>query len=109
MSNAVSVVRRCALAALFVVGIGSVGAVGADQSGGEESWLPSLTTETPEEGFELAIKLSQKGVARTQPDASVRHQLRGGYSRDADSLTRASHVIAVHFQTIAEANNHWKE
>jgi len=30
-------------------------------------WLESLLTATPQEGFELAIKLSRMGVKSTQP------------------------------------------
>ena len=71
-------------------------------------WLPSLKTNTPEEGFELAIKLARKGVAYTQPSADIRKQLRDSYANNADSLTMASHVVAVHFQTVAAANNYWK-
>jgi hypothetical protein len=71
-------------------------------------WLTSLKTNTPQEGFELAIKLSQKGVEYTQPSESIRKKLRPKYSRDADSLIAASHVIATNFQTVAAANNYWK-
>lgn len=73
-----------------------------------ESWLPSLITATPEEGFQLAIKLARKGVGFTQPDASVRERLRPDYAENADSLTAASQVIAVHFQTVAQANDFWR-
>lgn len=71
-------------------------------------WLTSLKTETPQEGFELAITLARKGVAYTQPSAEVREQLRPTYEKDADSLTFASQVVAIHFQTVAAANNYWK-
>ncbi|HLR63999.1 MAG TPA: hexameric tyrosine-coordinated heme protein [Pseudogracilibacillus sp.] len=71
-------------------------------------WLPSLITNTPEEGFELAITLARKGVAFTQPSSEVREKLRPIYANDADSLTLASQVIAIHFQTISAANNYWK-
>jgi hypothetical protein len=71
-------------------------------------WLTSLRTNTPQEGFELAIKLSQKGVEYTQPSVEIREKLRPKYSRDADSLIAASHVIATNFQTVAAANNYWK-
>ncbi len=37
-----------------------------------ELWLKSLKTATPQEGFELAIKLSQKGVQYTQPSEAIR-------------------------------------
>ena len=39
-------------------------------------WLRSLITETPQEGFELAITLPRKGVGYTQPSAEVRAGLR---------------------------------
>lgn len=71
-------------------------------------WLTTLETDTPQEGFELAITLARKGVAYTQPSAKVRDKLRPEYANDADSLTLASQVVAVHFQTIAAANNYWK-
>jgi hypothetical protein len=71
-------------------------------------WLTSLKTNTPQEGFELAIKLSQMGVKYTQPSEEVRKKLRPKYSNDADSLIFVSQVIAVNFQTVAAANNYWK-
>ncbi|GGJ81781.1 hypothetical protein GCM10007063_00270 [Lentibacillus kapialis] len=72
------------------------------------AWLTSLQTDTPQEGFELALKLARKGVGYTQPDAEVRDRLRQEYAEDADSLTMASQVVAIHFQTVAAANNYWK-
>lgn len=74
-----------------------------------EIWLPTLITEGPQAGFELAIKLSRMGVKSTQPDVSVLKKLRPEYANDADGLTAASQVIALNFQTIAAANNYWKE
>ncbi len=71
-------------------------------------WLRSLKTATPQEGFELAIKLSQKGVEYTQPSQEIRKKLRPKYSRNADSLIAVSQVIAINYQTIAAANNYWK-
>lgn len=73
-----------------------------------DTWLTSLITATPQDGFELAITLSRRGVKYTQPDAEVLHKLRADYANNADSLTAASQVIAVHFQTVAAANNYWK-
>ncbi len=72
------------------------------------SWLPSLITETPEQGFDVAIMLSRMGVKKTQPDDATRSRLRQDYANNADSLTEASHVIAVNFQTLAAANNYWR-
>ncbi len=73
-----------------------------------DTWLTSLITESPQEGFELAITLSRRGVKYTQPDTEVLHEQRPKYSTDADSLTAASQVIAINFQTIAAANNYWR-
>ncbi|HMN63353.1 MAG TPA: hexameric tyrosine-coordinated heme protein, partial [Burkholderiaceae bacterium] len=36
-----------------------------------EKWLTSLLTSGPQEGFELAIKLSRMGVKYTQPSGEV--------------------------------------
>lgn len=76
---------------------------------GGDAWLPDLKTDTPEEGFDLAVKLSRMGVKTTQPDIDVLKTLREAYARDPDSLIAASHVIAVHFRTIAAANNYWRD
>ncbi len=73
-----------------------------------EVWLSSLMTKTPQEGFELAIILSRRGVKYTQPDVDVLQQLRPDYAESADSLTAASQVIAINFQTVAAANNYWR-
>lgn len=71
-------------------------------------WLKSLITATPQEGYELAIKLSRMGVKSTQPDMEVLKRLRKDYANSADGLTAASQVIAVNFQTISAANNYWR-
>ncbi|AQU80708.1 MULTISPECIES: hexameric tyrosine-coordinated heme protein [Planococcus] len=75
----------------------------------QESWLPTLKTDTPEEGYELAVKLARKAVGMTQPDESIRKKLRPVYANNADSLTLASQVVAINFQTVAAANDYWKE
>lgn len=73
-----------------------------------ELWLPTLQTDNPQAGFELAIKMSRMGVKSTQPNMEVLKKLRNDYANDANGLTAASQVIAVNFQTIAAANNYWK-
>ena len=70
-------------------------------------WLNTLKTSTPQEGYELAIKLSRMSVKYTQPSNEVRDQLRHDYANNADSLTAVSQVVAVNFQTVAAANNYW--
>jgi Hexameric tyrosine-coordinated heme protein (HTHP) len=71
-------------------------------------WLPTLKTDTPQAGFELAVKLSRHGVKATQPSDEIRTQLRAAYDHDSAQLIAASHVIALNFQTIAAANNWWR-
>lgn len=73
-----------------------------------ETWLPSLVTETPQQGFELAIKLSRMGVKSTQPNKEVLFREREKYAQDGEALMHASEVVAIHFQTVAAANNYWK-
>ena len=72
------------------------------------SWLPSLATDTPEEGYALAIKLARMAVKMTQPDDEARGRMRPDYANNADSLTMASHVVATNFQTVAAANSYWR-
>jgi len=71
-------------------------------------WLPTLSTNTPQEGFELAVKLSRMGVKTTQPNVEVLKKLRPAYAEDPSNLIASSQVIAIHYQTIAAANNYWK-
>jgi len=73
-----------------------------------ETWLPTLKTNTPQEGFDLAIKLSRMGVKYTQPNVEVLKKLRSDYAEDALGLTAASQVVAINYQTVAAANNYWK-
>lgn len=73
-----------------------------------DSWLPSLITPTPQDGFELAVRLARMGVKVTQPSDNVRDRLRAAYEQDSAQLIAVSQVIAIHFQTIAAANDHWR-
>lgn len=73
-----------------------------------DRWLDSLITATPQDGFELAITLSRRGVKYTQPDVNVLKELRPEYANDADGLIAASQVVAINFQTIAAANDYWR-
>ena len=75
----------------------------------KEIWLESLITKTPQEGRELAIKMSRKSIAAIQTDPEMRKAMRGDYSQDKAQLIASAHVIAVEFQTIAMANNYWRE
>lgn len=73
------------------------------------TWLPTLITKTPEDGFELAVKMARVAVKMTQPDAGVRDRLRSVYAEDADALIASSQVVATNFATVAAANQYWRE
>lgn len=73
-----------------------------------ESWLTTLKTATPQEGYELAIKMSRMGVKYTQPSAEVRDKLRPVYGEDANALIATAQVVAINYQTVAAANDYWK-
>lgn len=73
------------------------------------TWLPTLKTATPEEGYELAVKMSRVAVKMTQPDADIRDKLRPAYAENADSLIAVSQVVATHFATVAAANGYWMD
>jgi len=73
------------------------------------TWLPTLKTETPEEGYALAVKLSRVAIKLTQPDAEVRDRLRPEYAEDSDALIAVSQVVATHFATVAAANGYWAD
>jgi hypothetical protein len=74
-----------------------------------EIWLESLITNTPQEGRELAIKMSRKSIAAIQTDPDIRKSLRKDYAEDTKQLIASANVIAIEFQTIAAANNYWKK
>ena len=72
-----------------------------------DKWLSTLITADPQEGYQLAIKMSRMGVKYTQPSDEIRTKLRPVYAENADSLVASSQVIAINFQTVAAANNYW--
>ncbi|SFD31974.1 hexameric tyrosine-coordinated heme protein [Tropicimonas isoalkanivorans] len=71
-------------------------------------WLPTLKTTTPEEGYNLAVKLARVAVKLTQPDAEVRDRLRPEYAENSGTLIAVSQVVATHFATVAAANDYWQ-
>ena len=72
-------------------------------------WLPTLKTATPQDGFELAIKMARAAIKMTQPDAEVRDKLRPVYAENADALIASSQVVATHFATVAAANDYLRD
>lgn len=81
----------------------------AQSQAAEELWLPTLHTENPQEGFDLAISIARRAVKTTQPDVSVLKEQRPIYSSNADSLIAVSHAAAAWFATIAAANAYWED
>lgn len=75
----------------------------------QEVWLESLLTDTPQEGRELAITLARKSIGAIQTDPEIRKQLRDAYARDTEQLILSAQVIAIEFQTVAAANNYWRD
>ncbi|MDO9524542.1 MAG: hexameric tyrosine-coordinated heme protein [Gemmobacter sp.] len=73
------------------------------------TWLPTLITKTPEEGYDLAVKLSRMAVKLTQPDPVARDRMRPAYAEDAEALIAVASVVATHFATVAAANGFWKD
>ncbi len=53
-----------------------------------DNWLPSLKTDTPQAGFELAVKLSRMAVKITEPSDDVRSHLRAAYEQDSAATHR---------------------
>jgi len=73
------------------------------------SWLPSLLTDTPAQGFDLAVTMAREAVTTTQTDTEVLFALRPNYSRDPQSLIDVSGVVARYFAIVAEANDYWRD
>ncbi|MBY6142222.1 hexameric tyrosine-coordinated heme protein [Leisingera daeponensis] len=73
-----------------------------------DNWLSTLLTDTPQEGYDLAVLMVRTAVKMTQADPAVRGELRAVYGKDADALIAVSTVVAAHFQTVAAANNYWR-
>jgi hypothetical protein len=94
---------------VFVVGTAFVVANQDEEQEQAQNDGLTLITETPEEGFDVAVQLARKGVTTTQPDRDVLFMLRDVYSKDPDALIASSQVIAIHYQTVAEANNYWRD
>ncbi len=75
----------------------------------KQIWLESLITSTPQEGRELAILMARKSIAAIQTDADIRKKLRSDYATNTAQLIASAQVVAAEFQTIALANNFWKD
>lgn len=72
-------------------------------------WLKSLLTKTPQEGRALALMMSRKTIAAIQTDPEKRKKMRSDYAEDTAQLISSAQVVAIEFQTIAQANNFWRD
>lgn len=68
----------------------------------------TLICETPEKGRALAMLIARHTIHNIQPDLDVLKEGRKTYASDPNSLTAATQVVAIEFQTIAAANNYWR-
>lgn len=75
----------------------------------QEVWLETLQTETPQQGFDLAVTLARRAVKTTQPDTEVLKAQRPVYAADANSLINVSGAAAAWFATVAAANGYWRD
>lgn len=73
-----------------------------------EVWLESLITTTPQEGRALAITMARKTIGAIQTDPEMRKSMRPDYANDTAQLISSAQVVAIEFQTIAQANNYWR-
>lgn len=109
VTSQTNIMKKHILTVLLTVGIlasTSISAIAQE----EQKAKPELTliTKTPEEGFQLAVTLARKGVTTIQTDKKILFEQREVYAKDAEFLIAASQVIAIHFQTVAAANNYWQ-
>ena len=72
-----------------------------------DSVIPTLITDTPAQGRELAIMMARKTIASMQGDSDKRSEMRPNYADSPSLLIDAAGVVALEFQTIAAANNYW--
>lgn len=74
-----------------------------------DDYVPSLITETPLQGRQLAITLVRKTIGSIQKDAGAKQRVREKYEEDPALLMRAAELVALEFRTIAEANDYWRK
>lgn len=70
--------------------------------------IETLLTGSPRRGLELAARLSSLMMEAVQPSDELRDRLLAIYEDDAESVLAACQIIATNFQTVAAANNYWR-
>ena len=79
------------------------------QSAPAEDYVPSLITETPLQGRQLAITLVRKTISEIQRDAAAKQRVREKYEEDPELLMQAAAMVTAEFRIIAEANGYWRD
>ena len=73
-----------------------------------DDYMPSLITETPLEGRQLAITIVRKTIGTIQQDGDVKKEVREKYADDPELLMQAAGMVTQEFRIIAEANDYWR-
>lgn len=81
----------------------------AVQAADGDDYMPSLITDTPLEGRQLAITIVRKTIGTIQQDGDVKKAVREDYGDDAELLMKAAGLVTNEFRIIAEANNYWRD
>ncbi len=84
-------------------------AASAEDMAASDNYMPTLITDTPYEGRQLAIKIVRKTIGTIQTDTAAKHRVRAKYAEDPALLMNAAELVAIEFKTIAIANNYWRE
>jgi hypothetical protein len=71
-------------------------------------YMPTLITETPLAGRNLAITIVRKTIGTIQRDGKVKHAVRDVYEKDPMMLMRSVELVNLEFAIIAKANNYWR-
>lgn len=74
-----------------------------------DDYVPSLITDTPLQGRQLAITLVRKTIGSIQKDGDAKRRVREQYEEDPMMLMRAAELVALEFQVIAQANDYWRD
>lgn len=81
----------------------------AEDMKASDDYMPSLITNTPYEGRQLAIKIVRKTIGTIQTDSAAKHRVRAKYAEDPALLMNAAELVAIEFKTIAIANDYWRD
>ena len=72
-------------------------------------YVPSLITDTPLQGRQLAITLVRKTIGSIQRDDAAKQRVREKYEEDPEMLMQAAAMVTAEFRIIAEANDYWRD